>query len=128
MNMRSIILQIAVATLAAAPAFAHHGTEAYDLTKTITSHAVATGITWANPHCLLNFDTTDAAGHVTHWSVELYNPGYLARAGWTMNSVKAGDEITISFHPAKNGASNGYIRAGDGKIVLHGEELSLTPR
>ena len=63
MSMRSIILQIAVATLAAAPAFAHHGTEAYDLTKTITSTAVATGITWANPHCLLNFDTTDAAGH-----------------------------------------------------------------
>ena len=32
----------------------------------------------------------------------------------------------ISFHPAKNGASNGYIRAEDGKIVVAGRALNLT--
>lgn len=119
-------LAIAVA-LAAAPVYAHHGAAAYDLTKTITSQATFTSITWSNPHCLLNFDMKDDTGEVRHWHVEVYNPTYMTRAGWSKTLIKPGDQITISFHPARNGQPNGYIRAGDGKIVYQGKELSLDP-
>jgi len=129
MKARSIILRgAAVVALMTAPAYAHHGATAYDLSKTITSKAVVTGLTWTNPHCLLHFDIKDASGIVTNWSVELYNPLYLTRAGWSMKSLKAGDDITISFHPAKNGGPTGYIRVGEGKVVLNGQELSLAQR
>jgi len=117
-----------IATLivvAAAPAFAHHGSAAYDLQKTITSKATVTGLTWANPHCLLNFDTQEPSGETKHWHVEMYNPSYMTRAGWTRDVLKSGDEITITFHPAKNGTGNGFIRAGDGKILFNGKELGL---
>ena len=122
----AIALLLAIATVAA-PAYAHHGAAAYDLNKTISSQATFTSITWTNPHCLLNFDMKDDTGEVRHWHVEIYNPTYMTRAGWSKNLIKPGDEITITFHPAKNGEPNGYIRAGDGKIVYHGKELSLDP-
>ena len=121
----AIVLGAAAALGAAAPAMAHHGSAAYDLQKTVTSKATVTSLTWANPHCLLNFDTTEASGDVKHWHVEMYNPVYMTRAGWNRNRLKAGDEITITFHPAKNGTGNGFIRAGDGKIMFQGKELSL---
>jgi hypothetical protein len=105
--------------------FAHHGTSSYDLTKTITSKATVTSLQWENPHCVLNFDIKDDKGVVTHWGVEMYNPLYMSRAGWTKNLLKAGDEITITFHPAKNGTGLGYIRDGDGKIIFNGKSLSL---
>jgi hypothetical protein len=119
---------IALLAFAATPTKAHHSASAYDLTKTITSTAVVTGLTWANPHCLLHFDIKDANGAVTNWTIELYNPVYMTRAGWTRTSLKAGDEITVSFHPARNGVPNGYIRADDGKVVLRGQELTLVQR
>ena len=129
MSIRSVILCSAtIVALAALPASAHHGTAGYDLTKTITSTATVTSMTWANPHCLLHFDIKDASGSVKNWSIELYNPVYMTRAGWTKDILKAGDEITITFHPAKNGAPTGYIRAGDGKVVFRGQELGLVQR
>ena len=112
--------------MASAPLFAHHGSAAYDLTKTITSKATVTGLTWSNPHCLLNFDIADEKGAPQHWHVEMYNPLYMTRAGWNRNILKAGDEIMISFHPAKNGMANGYIRLGDGRVMFNGKELSLS--
>jgi len=114
-----------LALLAAAPLFAHHGSAAYDLQKTISSKATVTGLVWANPHCLLSFDIKDAGGDVKHWNVEMYNPVYMTRAGWNRNLLKAGDEITITFHPAKNGTGNGFIRNGDGKINFNGKNLGL---
>ena len=106
-------------------AFAHHGTSSYDLTKTITGKATVTSLQWENPHCVLNFDMKDDKGAVTHWSVEMYNPLYMSRSGWNRNILKSGDEIDITFHPAKNGTGAGYVRDGDGKIIFNGKPLSL---
>lgn len=107
------------------PTFAHHGASAYDMSKSVTSKATFTSLTWSNPHCLLNFDIKDEKG-VTHWSIEMYNPLYMTRAGWTKDMIKPGDEIMVTFHPAKNGTGNGTIRNGDGKIVWNGKELGLS--
>jgi Family of unknown function (DUF6152) len=121
----TFLLSAAIVLLVSAPLRAHHGSTAYDLKKTITSKATVTSLTWTNPHCLLNFDMKDDSGTVQNWHVEMYNPLYMERAGWSKDILKAGDEITISFHPTKNGTPNGFIRAGDGKVTFNGKELSL---
>ncbi len=105
---------------------AHHGTAAYDISKTITTEATVTKFEWMNPHCLLDIDIKDDRGRIQQWSIQTYSPLYLGRAGWDKNILKPGDKITISFHPAKNGTSIGYIRDGDGKIVVGGQELNFS--
>jgi Family of unknown function (DUF6152) len=120
------ILAVVIAlSVVSSSAFAHHGTSSYDLTKTITGKATVTSLQWENPHCVLNFDMKDDKGAVTHWSVEMYNPLYMSRSGWNRNLLKSGDEIDITFHPAKNGTGAGYVRDGDGKIIFNGKPLSL---
>jgi len=111
--------------LAGVPLLAHHGTPAYDLSKTISTKAIVTSLEWNNPHCLLRFDAKDDKGAVRHWTLEMYNPLYMSRAGWSKDTLKAGDEIDVSFHPSKNGASNGIVRLGESQIVVRGKTLSL---
>src|SRR5437016_10661295 len=110
------------ALLAIAPRvmFAHHGSAAYDMSKSITLDGTVTSLDWNNPHCLLHFDAKDEKGEVQHWTIELYNPLWMTRAGWSRNILKAGDPINITFHGTKSGATNGYIRDGDGKLTSNG--------
>jgi hypothetical protein len=104
------------------PAFAHHGNAAYDLEKPITLKGNVTEFVWSNPHVQIYFDVKDGKGKVVHWASETVSPGLLARAGWNKDELKAGDEITITLGPAKNGAPIGYAL----KIVLaNGKELIL---
>jgi Family of unknown function (DUF6152) len=124
--MKTILACCAVAMLvgvAPRPMLAHHGAAAYDMSKSITLDGTVTSLEWNNPHCLLHFDAKDEKGEVQHWTIELYNPLWMTRAGWTRNSLKSGDPINITFHGTKSGATNGYIRDGDGKLTSKGKEL-----
>jgi Family of unknown function (DUF6152) len=112
-------------SLVALPGFAHHGSSAYDFTKLLTLNATVTSLEWGNPHCILKFDGKDEKGAVSPWTLEMYNPLWMARAGWTKDTLKPGDEIVVTFHPAKNGSGNGYIRIPESKIVFHGQPLNL---
>src|SRR5207244_13539800 len=41
-------------------------------------------------------------GNVVVWTMELNNPGNLVELGWTHSSLKPGDEVTVTFNPAKS--------------------------
>lgn len=106
------------------PAFAHHGNAAYDLEKPITLKGAVTEFVWSNPHVQIYFDVKDDKGKVVHWASETVSPGLLARSGWTKDELKAGDEITITLGPAKNGAPIGYalkIVLANGKVLQLGQ-------
>ncbi len=106
----SIAMALGLLTISA-PLFAHHGTAAYDYSKTLTEKATITSFKWANPHCQIEFDFKDDGGAVEHWNIEAFNPAMLRREGWNLgrDSLKAGDEVTLSFHPAKNGMKVGIL-------------------
>jgi len=125
MRIKVLSALFVASCLLVVPASAHHGSSFYDLTKTVASKVTVTSLQWENPHCTLNFDIRDEQGVVAHWSVVMENPSYMSRAGWSRDTLKAGDEITISFHPAKNGRNIGYIRQGDGKVIFKGRNLTL---
>jgi len=91
------------------PLFAHHGAAAYDTTKKITLKATVTEWFWANPHCFLKFDAKDDKGNVVHWAVEASNPADMVNLGWSKQTFKPGDEVTVTFEPVKNGQPIGRI-------------------
>ena len=64
---------------------------------------------WANPHCFLKFDVQDESGQVVHWVAETSNPPDMINRGWTKYSFKAGDLVTVTLEPVKNGAPNGRV-------------------
>jgi hypothetical protein len=96
--------------LAPLPAPAHHGTTAYDFSKTLTLKGTVTRFDWVNPHASLEWDAKADNGGVQRWVVELTSPGMLTRSGWHHDSVKVGDEVTVYFHPSKNGTKFGLFQ------------------
>jgi Family of unknown function (DUF6152) len=123
---RFVIFALATALLSvSAPVFAHHGASQYDTAHSKTLTAIVTDFIWSNPHCVLSFDAKDEQGVVKHWSVELHNPTLLTRAGWTSKTLKAGDEIQVTFHAAKNGSGSGMLYGDNTKLIFHGTELPL---
>ena len=84
------------------PVSAHHGNAAYDMDKTVSMKVTITGFEFGNPHVQLFFDTKDVQGSVLHWNCEGTNPAMLTRIGWTRNTLKPGDQITVFVRPNKN--------------------------
>jgi hypothetical protein len=94
----------------AIPVLPHHGTSAYDPSKTLKLKGTVTSFDWVNPHVSLGWDVKAENGAVEHWVVELTSPGMLTRSGWHHDSVKPGDEVTVYFHPTKNGTKWGIFQ------------------
>jgi hypothetical protein len=117
------LLLVAVVVSMTVPLFAHHGNAAYDYEKKVTVSGVVTQYIWANPHCWLKFDGKDDKGQVQHWVVEASNPPDQTREGWTYESFKPGDQVTITMIQAKNGEPIGRFVANKqgGKIILNGK-------
>ncbi|HYR84226.1 MAG TPA: DUF6152 family protein [Terriglobia bacterium] len=99
------------------PILAHHGNSAYDEKSPISITGTVTEFVWSNPHCQIYLDVNDK-GKVAHWSLESQSPGILRRAGWTRNTLRPGEKITITLAPAKNGEPVGFSGAATGKVVF----------
>ena len=99
---------------------AHHGGAVFEQNPK-TLKGMVTEFAWTNPHVQIYLDVKDAKGSVVHWAVETISPGKLARgSGWKKNSLKPGDEITITLQQAKTGAPVGNLRKivlADGKVL-----------
>jgi hypothetical protein len=85
------------------PTFAHHSTANYVTGTPVTIQGTVTEWFWANPHCLLKLDVKTESGEVVRWIAETGAPANMVDAGWRKNSLKPGDQVTVTLRPSKNG-------------------------
>jgi len=103
-----------------APARSHHSNVAYEVNKVITITGVVREFEWVNPHTWVHVVVADGKGGKVEWAAEGRAPGVLLRAGWTRNSLKAGETITVDMSPAKDGTRSAIIARvtkADGTIL-----------
>ena len=68
---------------------------------------------FTNPHVLIYFEAKDDKGVVSRRIAQAGSPRGLFRDGWTKNSLKPGDHITITGLPSKDGKN--IMNIGDPK-------------
>ncbi|MBI2186253.1 MAG: hypothetical protein HYU37_03905 [Acidobacteria bacterium] len=112
---------VAAAVLAGtAPGVAHHGNATFDTGKKLVLEGAVTEWVWSNPHCFLKFDVKEQDGTVRNWTVETSNPPDMVNRGWSRRSFKAGDRVTVTLEPVKNGSPVGRVlevMLPDGRVL-----------
>ena len=124
MKAKSLILSLTVVALAmvSSPAFAHHGTAAFDVTKMVTVKGILTDFQFVNPHVQLYWESKNEKGEIEKWQGELTAPNKLIRAGWNKHTLNPGDQITATGNVAHDGQHVMWIRKLIGPT---GEPLQL---
>ena len=106
------------------PLAAHHSFDAeFDRAKPISISGTVTKVEWMNPHIWVYLDVTGDDGKIAKWQFEGGAPNGLRRQGWSRNSLKIGDMVSIDGWRAKDGSNTINARAvvlSDGKQLFAG--------
>ncbi len=91
------------------PLFAHHGAATFDTTRKVTVKGTVVEWFWANPHCFLRFDVKEDNGQTVQWVVETQSGPNIVPLGYTKQTFKPGDEVTVTLTPVRNGKPLGRL-------------------
>jgi Family of unknown function (DUF6152) len=113
-----------LSTLGSGRTLAHHSFAAeFDAEKPVTLEGTVVKWEMINPHGWITLSVAAPDGKTDEWMVETSNPNGLMRLGWTKNSLKPGDEITVEGYLSKDGshtANAARITLPDGSKVFAG--------
>lgn len=101
---------------------AHHSEAVFDKERLITIKGTVTKHDFVNPHALVTIKVRDADGRVTPWVLHGTPPLGFRAVGWTQDTVKPGDEVTVTGFPYRDGSpAMSWMRM----VKVDGTELPL---
>lgn len=105
--------------LVSSGARAHHGDAGrYDEAITRISGTVV-ALQLINPHSIIIVDVPDESGQAVRWQVEISNATGLSRIGWTRETLRPGDPVTMAGRAVKSGAP--YINLSENSRLARGD-------
>ncbi len=118
------LLAAVMAVAAAGAAVAHHSfASEFDASKKIKLTGTVTKVQWRNPHTYFFVDVKGEDGAIHNWALELGSPNVLMRRGWTRDSLKIGDQVTVEGSRARDNSYKGNansVMMADGKRLFNG--------
>jgi len=125
LKQSSMAVVLAAMICAAAPVLAHHSFAMFEPTKTLTFKGTVKTFQWTNPHVILwVLVQPEGGGAAQEWSLETTSPGVLTRAGWTRQSIKAGDRVSVVLSPLRDGSHGGSLNS----VTLLDTGQTLVPK
>jgi hypothetical protein len=110
MNVRRLVLLITMLVSFGIPAWAHHSFSAvFDADSPVEANGTVTKVEWRNPHAWIYIEVEGEDGTVVNWAFEIGSPNGLRRRGWSRNTVKVGDVISVSGYRARDGSNRANV-------------------
>lgn len=108
-------------------ALAHHSFAAFDMSTQKDITGTVKKFDWTNPHTWVWLDVANDHGGVDTYGFEGMSPNFLERRGWSRETLKPGDKLTVTFRPMKNGDKGGMWVSGkrpSGEVLLMGGAIT----
>ena len=138
----------------------HSFSAEFDASKEIKATGAVTKLDWQNPHGWIHLTVTEICERTAaprgpdaargpdaveqewacrapssndkeaDWAFELGSPNGLMRQGWTRNSLKQGDVVTVQGSRARDGSTNSNARSvttAEGKRLFAGSSQDASP-
>jgi hypothetical protein len=119
-----LLLSVCSLTLSI-PCMAHHSGALWDQTRKLTLQGTVKQFQWINPHCFIQLlvpvaGSAGSRADQQEWSIEMASPYQVLTGGWKPGTLKPGDKIAVTVHPARDGtlAGNFVSAVGlEGKLL-----------
>ena len=109
--LRAWLFVMPVLVLSAARGSSHHAfSPVYDEKRTIMVVGVVTQFRFVNPHAMMSMDVPDESGKVVKRTVEFSGRLNLSNVGWTADSIKSGERVTVTGNPTHTGSDRLFFR------------------
>lgn len=110
-SKRAALFLYGCLAVAALPAAAHHSFAMFDQTKLLHMDGVVVSkFEWTNPHAFVTVSGMQAGGSGTLYALECSSPNLMSHQGWTYNTIKEGDKVSIDYYPLRNGKPGGMLK------------------
>jgi hypothetical protein len=102
---------VAVLTIPGMAAWGHHSVAAeFDTGSTGELRGEITRVWFTNPHVRYRLTVRNEGGSTEDWELQGGNVTNLRRQGWVEDSIRVGDQVTVSGSLGRNGAKKLQIR------------------
>lgn len=95
------ILTVTIAAALFQPAYAHHSAAAFNTDLEVTVTGVVTQYSFRNPHVYMTMEVTKEDGSKVATEVEAGAASVIGPLGFTRDSVKVGDVVTVHGNPGR---------------------------
>jgi Family of unknown function (DUF6152) len=106
MKQKLLTALFAATLLSGARAFAHHSLAATYLDKEVKLEGKILDLLLRNPHSFLQIEAPDENGVMQRWSLEWRSSGQLGQQGIKRDTLKVGDEVTVTINPSRTPADH----------------------
>ncbi|HTP03110.1 MAG TPA: DUF6152 family protein, partial [Anaerolineales bacterium] len=97
-----LLVSCAVWLMVEAPAFAHHSAAAFDLQREVTLKGTVTSYQFKNPHIYISLKVQKEDGSTAITEVEAAPPAVLIPLGFRKDSIRIGEQVTLTGNPSRN--------------------------
>jgi hypothetical protein len=113
-TLRPIVVPLAVAALGlavlGASARAHHGSADYHVDREISVTGEVREWRWANPHTWVFLTVVTEDGVTEAWDGEGPPLAWAAQRGWSADTLRAGERVTLVMYPSRRSARSGLVK------------------
>lgn len=121
MKFLRLVSMFAIAVLPSMASWAHHGYPQYNLRESSTISGTILTYRMSNPHSHMTLSVLNENGETEVWAIETLDTlRGMRNMGFTADTLKPGDEVTMVVSPALNGDRTAVFRSvqfQDGRVM-----------